>query len=52
MRIIEGILIDGKDILIRVLLSGILSDFLKGFAEMVRNRNPRGAAIGGAHGSC
>lgn len=50
IRIIEGILIDSEDILIGVLLAGNLSNTLKGFAETVRNRNPRGAAIGGAHG--
>lgn len=49
MRIIEGILIDSKDILVGVLLACNLSNTLNGFTEMVRNRNPRGAAIG-AHG--
>lgn len=46
MRIIEGILIDGEDIFVGVLFAGNLSDSLKGFAEMVGNRNPRRAAIG------
>lgn len=50
MRIIEGFLIDGENIFVGVLLAGNLSDTLKGFTEIVRNRNPRRAAIGGGGG--
>lgn len=41
MRITETILEDGEDILVGMLFPCVLSDVLKGFPQIGRDRNPR-----------